>query len=399
MSARRGGQVLMSLSHRTRPVTGLLVSISLLAAIGDETVLAADAQPAELENVLYLDLDAGRVVIQMRPDLAPNHVARIKHLARGGYYDGMVFHRVIAGFMAQTGDPTGTGSSGSGRKLKAEFTRTPQVRGAVAMARGGNKDSADSQFFIVLGDTHRSDLDGKYTMWGKVESGMEFVDKITKGNESRNGAVKEPDRLIRLQIAADADRPPPSGPDRLDGPADGATARNFSAVEFRCRALSDGSGLAGHSALARLWANGYLAGHGKATGGLSFAEAGEDAVAVALKSACRARPEAFLFEVSGQDLTKISAPLPTNTTAFSAATYACRDYLAAREGKTSGADFADLWGIAFIQGFKNVAQPGLEIPFDVRGQLMGAVAANCAKNPDITFVDLTGLIAEKVKLK
>lgn len=373
--------------------------LAAVVLVASGFAVAADAPPAEPENTLYLDLEDGRVVIQMRPDLAPNHVARIKHLARGGYYDGMVFHRVIAGFMAQTGDPTGTGSSGSGRKLKAEFTRTPQVRGAVAMARGGGKDSADSQWFIVLGDTHRSDLDGKYTMWGQVVSGMEFVDKINKGNESRNGAVKDPDRLVRMQVAADTDRPLPSGPDVLGGADDAATARNFSAVEFRCQAFSDSPGLAAHSALARLWAHGYLAGHGKAKSALSFTDAGEDSIATALKAACQAKPAAFLFEVSGQDLTKTSAPLPSKTAAFPAATYACKDYVAAHAENAPQADFADLWGIAFIQGLKNVAQPGMEIPFDVRGQLMGAVANACTKNPEVKFVDLTALVAEKVKLK
>src|SRR6185503_2444836 len=114
------------------------------------------------ENTLIMELKNGPVVIALRPDLAPKHVARIKSLVRGGFYDGVLFHRVIPDFMAQTGDPTGTGNGGSGRNIPAEFTRTPQVRGTVSMARANNKDSADSQWFIVFNDSHRSDLDGKY---------------------------------------------------------------------------------------------------------------------------------------------------------------------------------------------------------------------------------------------
>jgi len=137
-----------------------------------------DMQKLDPENTLYMDLKDGRVVIQMRPDLAPHHVARIKELVRQGFYDGLVFHRVIDGFMAQTGDPSGTGGGGSGQKLKAEFSQEPHVRGTVSMARTNDPNSADSQFFIVFDDAPH--LNGAYTVWGKVVSGMEFVDHIKK---------------------------------------------------------------------------------------------------------------------------------------------------------------------------------------------------------------------------
>ncbi|WP_414656116.1 peptidylprolyl isomerase [Ferrovibrio sp.] len=136
----------------------------------------------------------------MRPDLAPNHVRRIKELVRQGFYDGIVFHRVIRGFMAQTGDPTGTGTGGSGQKLKAEFSREPHKRGTVSMARTNDPNSADSQFFICFADAPF--LDGKYTVWGQVVSGMEYVDLIKKGAPG-SGAVDDPDKIIRMRVAAD----------------------------------------------------------------------------------------------------------------------------------------------------------------------------------------------------
>jgi peptidylprolyl isomerase len=156
---------------------------------------------ADLENTLYLDVPAGRVVIEMRPDLAPEHCAHIKALARRGFYDGIVFHRVIAGFMAQTGDPTGTGSGGSGQRVKAEFSSEPHVRGVVSMARTSDPNSADSQFFICFADA--TFLDNQYTVWGKVTEGMEHIDAIKKG-EPRSGAVADPDKIIKMQVAADA---------------------------------------------------------------------------------------------------------------------------------------------------------------------------------------------------
>ena len=154
-----------------------------------------------LENTLYLDLKDGRVVIEMRPDLAPKHVARIKELVRQGFYDGVVFHRVIDGFMAQTGDPTGTGTGGSGKKLKAEFSKERHMRGTVSMARAMDPNSADSQFFICFAQT--SSLDSQYSIWGKVTSGMEFVDKIKKGDAHDNGLVTDPDKIVKMQVAAD----------------------------------------------------------------------------------------------------------------------------------------------------------------------------------------------------
>lgn len=154
----------------------------------------------DLENTLYLDLKDGRVVIELRPDLAPNHVARIKELAREKFYDGIKFHRVIDGFMAQTGCPLGTGTGGSGTKLKAEFNSGKHVRGTCSMARAQSPDSADSQFFICF-DT-QAYLDRQYTIWGQVVEGMEFVDNIKKG-APRSGAVTDPDSIVSLRVAAD----------------------------------------------------------------------------------------------------------------------------------------------------------------------------------------------------
>ncbi len=156
----------------------------------------------DLENTLYIDLQYGRVVIEMLPKIAPQHVARIKELARQKFYDGIVFHRVIEGFMAQTGDPTGTGMGGSKLPdLKAEFSDEPHVRGAVSMARAQNPNSANSQFFIVTSDSRF--LDNQYTVWGRVIKGMEFVDKIKKGG-GRDGKVSNPDVMIKVRVAADA---------------------------------------------------------------------------------------------------------------------------------------------------------------------------------------------------
>jgi peptidylprolyl isomerase len=151
---------------------------------------------ANPEDTLVIETSKGRVAIEMRPDLAPNHVARIKELARQGFYDGVVFHRVIDGFMAQTGDPTGTGTGGSGRKLSAEFNTEPHTRGAVSMARAQSPDSADSQFFICFDDA--GFLDRKYTVWGRVIEGMENVDKINRGEPPAN-----PDKMLSVRVAAD----------------------------------------------------------------------------------------------------------------------------------------------------------------------------------------------------
>jgi peptidylprolyl isomerase len=152
---------------------------------------------AKPEDTLVIETTKGRVTVEMWPDLAPKHVARIKELARKGFYDGVVFHRVIDGFMAQTGDPTGSGMGGSGQKLKAEFNKEPHTRGAVSMARSQSPDSADSQFFIVFDDA--SFLDNKYTVWGRVIDGMENVDKITRGEPPA-----KPDKMLTVRVAADA---------------------------------------------------------------------------------------------------------------------------------------------------------------------------------------------------
>jgi peptidylprolyl isomerase len=150
------------------------------------------------ENTLLIETTKGPVVIQLRPDLAPNHVARIKQLAREGFYDGIVFHRVIDGFMAQTGCPHGTGTGGSKLpNLKAEFNAEPHVRGVCSMARSASPDSANSQFFIVFDDA--TFLDKKYTVWGQVIEGMENVDKIKRGEP-----VQNPDKMVSVKVAADA---------------------------------------------------------------------------------------------------------------------------------------------------------------------------------------------------
>ena len=177
----------------------LILAFAAVLLVASAGVAAA----ADKENTLYIDLkDNCRVAIEMRPDLAPKHVAQIKKLAREGKYDGVVFHRVIDGFMAQTGDPTGTGSGGMGEPLNAEFSKEPHVRGSVSMARTNDPNSARSQFFIVFKDSNF--LDNQYTVWGKVVSGMEFVDKIKRG-AAGSGAVSPPaDKMIKVQVAADA---------------------------------------------------------------------------------------------------------------------------------------------------------------------------------------------------
>ncbi|WP_295844736.1 peptidylprolyl isomerase [Tardiphaga sp.] len=152
---------------------------------------------ADNDNTLILETTQGNVTIEMRPDLAPGHVARIKELVREGFYDGIVFHRVLDGFMAQTGCPQGTGTGGSGQKLKAEFSAEPHVRGTLSMARAASPDSGDSQFFICFDDA--SFLNKQYTVWGKVTEGMENVDKIKRGEP-----VQDPDKIIKAHMAADA---------------------------------------------------------------------------------------------------------------------------------------------------------------------------------------------------
>jgi peptidylprolyl isomerase len=149
------------------------------------------------ENTLILETTKGSVTIALRPDLAPGHVKRIKELVRKNFYDGIVFHRVIEGFMAQTGCPQGTGTGGSGQKLKAEFSKEKHVRGTASMARAQSPDSGDSQFFICFAAAPF--LDGQYTVWGQVTEGMENVDKIKRGEP-----VQNPDKIVSAKIAADA---------------------------------------------------------------------------------------------------------------------------------------------------------------------------------------------------
>jgi cyclophilin family peptidyl-prolyl cis-trans isomerase len=150
------------------------------------------------ENTIIMETTKGRVVIQLLPDLAPNHVARIKELARENFYDGIVFHRVIDGFMAQTGDPTGTGMGGSDKPdLKAEFSNASHARGTCSMARSQNPNSANSQFFICFEDS--AWLNRQYTVWGQVIEGMDNVDKIKRGEP-----VRDPDNIVTMRVAADA---------------------------------------------------------------------------------------------------------------------------------------------------------------------------------------------------
>jgi len=154
------------------------------------------------ENTLYLDVKGGRVTIQLRPDLAPNHVNQIKTLVRRGFYDGTVFHRVIEGFMAQGGDPTGTGTGGSDLdNIRAEFTNAKFVRGTCGMARSQSPNSANSQFFIMFEPAPH--LNGQYTVWGQVTDGMEHIDAIKRGSGG-GGTVTDPDKILKFQVAADA---------------------------------------------------------------------------------------------------------------------------------------------------------------------------------------------------
>jgi peptidylprolyl isomerase len=177
----------------------MLVLIAMLLAIGAVAPRSASAADP-LDNVLLLDLKDGRVTILLRPDLAPQHVERMKKLAREGFYDGIVFHRVIPGFMAQTGDPTGTGTGGSNYPdLPAEFSNKASFeRGTVGAARSSDPNSANSQFFIDFDAAPF--LNGQYTIWGQVIDGMDAVDKITPGEPPAN-----PDKIVKMQVAADAD--------------------------------------------------------------------------------------------------------------------------------------------------------------------------------------------------
>jgi peptidylprolyl isomerase len=178
--------------------------LTLIFSVMNQALAGQNQGQTDLENTLYIDLKYGRVVIEMLPKVAPAHVERIKTLARQGFYDGIVFHRVIDGFMTQTGDPTGTGMGGSKLPdLRAEFSDEPHIRGAVSMARASDPNSGNSQFFIVTKDSRF--LDSQYTVWGRVIKGMEFVDKIKKG-AGRDGKVTDPDRMIKVRVAIDVER-------------------------------------------------------------------------------------------------------------------------------------------------------------------------------------------------
>jgi len=181
----------------------LAVVFALVCAV---PALAQVKLPAGLDpqNTILLDTKYGRVIIKLRNDIAPNHAARIKQLSRDGFYNNVPFHRVIAGFMAQTGDgQNGDGTGGSKYPdLKAEFSNVPFTRGVVGMARTSDPNSANSQFFIMYGST--PSLNGQYTVVGQVVSGMEAIDKIKKGPEANNGMVTNPDKIVRMQVAADA---------------------------------------------------------------------------------------------------------------------------------------------------------------------------------------------------
>ncbi|TNC14164.1 peptidylprolyl isomerase [Methylobacterium terricola] len=178
-----------------RWLAALVLSVAALS-------LNAPASAAPDQNTVYLDTKDGRITIQLRPDLAPKHVQQIKTLTKRGFYNGIVFHRVIDGFMAQTGDPTGTGMGKSDLpNIPAEFSKAPFKRGTVGMARSQDPNSANSQFFICFGDA--SFLNNQYTVVGEVTSGMDVVDKIKKGSSAQNGTVQSPDKIVRMSLAQD----------------------------------------------------------------------------------------------------------------------------------------------------------------------------------------------------
>ncbi len=179
--------------------TALLMPASGFAQSSSTPAAVADLDPS---NVLVIEVDGGPIYVELLPDVAPQHVARIQTLAREGFYDGVVFHRVIDGFMAQTGDPTGTGTGGSDYPdLPAEFSQIPYERGVVGMARTNDPNSANSQFFIMFGPA--ASLNGQYTVFGRVVAGMDAVDAIKKGDARRNGMVTDPDAMIRARLLAD----------------------------------------------------------------------------------------------------------------------------------------------------------------------------------------------------
>jgi len=180
----------------------LVLALTFCAALAAGQAPAAAQGKADPQNTLILTTKDGNVTIRLRPDLAPKHVAQIKTLVQRKFYDGLTFHRVIPGFMAQTGDPKGDGTGGSDLpNIPAEFTATPFKRGTLGMARASDPNSANSQFFICFGDA--SFLNNKYTVVGEVVSGMDIVNKIKKGSEADNGTVTAPDKIVRLRLASD----------------------------------------------------------------------------------------------------------------------------------------------------------------------------------------------------
>ncbi len=179
-------------------VTSLVLSLLALMAPALAQAPAPAAAKPDPQNTLVIELKTGKVLIGLRPDIAPKHVERVKTLAKQGFYNGIVFHRVIGGFMAQTGDPTGTGTGGSKLgNVQAEFTNTPFERGTIGAARSQSPNSADSQFFICFAQS--SFLNGQYTVWGKVIEGMDHVDKIAKGEPPAT-----PDKMLKVYLLADA---------------------------------------------------------------------------------------------------------------------------------------------------------------------------------------------------
>ena len=188
-------------NNRRRALTRILALLLTIAFVAAPAI--AQAQKAlDPANTLVLELKTGKVTIELRPDLAPKHVERVKQLAKEGFYDGLKFHRVIAGFMAQTGDPKGAGTGGSKYgNLPAEFSKAPFERGVIGAARTADPNSANSQFFIVF--QHAPHLNGQYTVWGRVVDGMTHVDQIKKG-EPGSGRVTDPDTIVRMYLLADA---------------------------------------------------------------------------------------------------------------------------------------------------------------------------------------------------
>jgi peptidylprolyl isomerase len=385
----------------------VLIGLLIAAPSFAQTDTALDPQ-----NTIYLDLSYGRVVIKLHPELAPNTVARFKELARQGFYDGLKWHRVIAGFMAQTGDPRGDGTGGSGVLQKAEFNRAHHGRGAVSMARAQSPDSADSQFFIVLADS--GFLDGQYTIFGEVVSGMEFVDQIKKGDPGQNGTVANPDIIKRLKVAADPDNMPkvkPTAVPTMTGVTPTAVptakmAADFDGSKFTCKkyvdGLNDTASKGMQASLGHLWIEGFLAGYYKANGALSFD--GNPAVAAGLDTAlaqsCKSFPDASLRGVTLQVIAKESRPLPAAIDAgFAPSTYTCAKYADTKASDPAAAEFVSLWGYAFIQGYKNATQAEMVITPDNRGALIGVMTRQCGANRDMTFADVIAQIADKVKLK